>query len=375
MRICGITSHLPNEVIREIINNLSSFENETPITTLASCCLVSKVCSEVATPLLYRHIDLTCDDDTSRNGHHGRRKANGHEGRNFVPAFHQPHFIPQQVKYLRKYTKSLTISYHHHSRCSSHPSFDILDLPNLITLQLDLGLNHRPNHPQRFHTGHLPDVQSTLKPCPVFARLIPKILVFKNVSIRLFDLRLPDIPTSIYEKVRTLVFNSSSHERYRPSTSPLPFHLPNLPSIKEVYWLFDPSIDSKAEEQVPMHKEWYKVNTHSITQLILRLLLPSPDVRFSIVNVGSTILKDPNRRYMSIGERQDDIEKQLRDKVWKFSIQDPYYRDWDKNDLEVRMNNVRFMDLKWFVDHVEWWDWIEASVLADWKKVMYGLPK
>ncbi|WVQ69239.1 uncharacterized protein L199_007456 [Kwoniella botswanensis] len=78
---------------------------------------------------------------------------------------------------------------------------------------------------------------------------------------------------------------------------------------------------------------------------------------------------------MSIGKRQDDIEKQLRDEVWKFRMQYPYYWDLDKNELEVRMNNVRFIDVRWFVDHVEWWDWIEPSVLADWKKVMDGLPK
>ncbi|WVQ69238.1 uncharacterized protein L199_007455 [Kwoniella botswanensis] len=161
MPICGITSLLPNEIIREVINNLSSLENNTQIPTLASCCLVSRAFREMTIPLLYRHIDLTCEDDTSRNDHYGRRKAYGHEGRNSVPAFHQPHFIPQQMGYLRKYTKSLTINYHPHSRCSSHPSFDILDLPNLITLQMDLGLNHRPNYLQRFHTGHLPNTQST----------------------------------------------------------------------------------------------------------------------------------------------------------------------------------------------------------------------
>ncbi|WWD00569.1 hypothetical protein V866_007504 [Kwoniella sp. B9012] len=374
MPISEITSHLPNEIIREIINNLSSFENNTQIPTLASCCLVSRAFREMTISLLYRHIDLTCDDDTSRNDHYGRRKANGNESRNSVAAFHQPHFIPRQMGYLQQYTKSLTIDYHPHSRCSSHPSFDILDLPNLIALQMDLGPDHRSNHLQRFHTGHLPITQSTSKPCPLFARLKPEILIFRNVSTRLLDLQLPDIHTSIYEKVKSLVFISSSYEKYRPSTSPLPLHLPSLPSIKEVYWLFDPSINSKAKEQVLIHKEWYKVNTHSITQLILRLL-PSPDVRVSIVNVGSTILSDPNRRYMSIGKRQDDVEKQLRDEVWEFSMQDPYYWDWDKIELEVRMNNVRFMDLRWFVAHAEWWDWIEPSVLGDWKKVINGLPR
>ncbi|WVW78468.1 hypothetical protein I302_100422 [Kwoniella bestiolae CBS 10118] len=304
----------------------------------------------MALPLLYKRIDTT----------HAQAQRDGTGSEDLSSTVQIPH-----NEWVERYTKSLTIGY---PPDSLYPSLGFglgssIGLPNLKTLQIQLpprGDNLQPLHPS--HVSHYPP---NVPPVPSISllreQLRPKTLVIRNVSTRLINLHLPSIPIEVYENVESLMLISSSYEKYQPAT--LPLDLPIIPKLKKVYWFFDPTFPERRE--VAIHKEWYKVNVWGITQLILAL---QPSVRVSIVNVGSTILKDPNHRCMSVENRQREIERQLWDEVRMKSGEEPY--SWNLDDLEERMGTVRFFGLEVFVGDEEWWDWFDVGEMRNWNTAM-----
>ncbi|WWC59442.1 uncharacterized protein I303_101998 [Kwoniella dejecticola CBS 10117] len=176
------------------------------------------------------------------------------------------------------------------------------------------------------------------------------------MSTRMLNLKIPSIPLSLFDDVDTLAITSSSFEKYQPGSWRL--QIPPMKRLKKVVWVSDPSVRPKVEQKT--HREWYKLNLWILAEMILVL----PDVEFQVVNAGSTILKDPNYRYMSVTKRQKDAEQLVRLQVQQKSVGCQSYRS----------TCVRFVELREFRNNEEWAKWFSQDEMGRWDAISSELP-
>ncbi|WRT64784.1 uncharacterized protein IL334_001718 [Kwoniella shivajii] len=338
---------LPNEVIIDILSALSSYHQGT----LASCCAVSRAWNGLATPELYRWsrpVEFV-DRDRTQEG---------------IEVISNAPFLRLGIHHLSE-IRHLAIGYHPNSYCLDHHDHR-MRLPNLKSVQLELGERHQ--HIQPLHNSDIPYSGTSPSECPLLKGLHPQTVVNRNVSLRMINLNIPSIPTSLWEQVETLVFISSSFEKNQGNGWE-PF-LPNLPKLERIFWLFDPLAPGESKER-KRRNDWNELNLYIISELLS--MCESSNVSFCIVNAGSTIMKDPCWRYLSVVKAQKEAEeiivRKLSDKLRAESS------SIDEFDVKDHFNDITFATLEEFIEDEEWYEWMDSEELSRWKKVMSRLPR
>ncbi|WWC59458.1 uncharacterized protein I303_102014 [Kwoniella dejecticola CBS 10117] len=387
---------LPDDLLHRILSLLSACDIDQHRSTLASCILVSKQFSAIATPLLWRNykpiIPPPCDPTE--------------------PAPIDLPIIDTSIwnDNLFRLVKVFSVSTHDDTWCRfSRPRH--LELPNLEVLRIQVRKEFagwRDYHstpspslptsaPASESTSHSKSKskarsKSTRKsckpgvkmkddncdnktPCKLIKGLKPRIVVYEGTSLNcLWPGANSDIPQRVWSQVEILVFIVSAKEaRY--------FHmmghveLPErkyLGNLKKVYWIFDPTLEL-GESHVP----WLDGNgSWKVDWAILMKIFMTEGVNchFIVVNSAATSLGSASSEENSMLEIQEKIEERFRrdyeDKV-RDGASDP--EEEEVRRLLDRLDLVKFISLDEFVEKARWWEFLDLAELERLKEVKRGI--
>ncbi|KAK6903739.1 hypothetical protein I203_107244 [Kwoniella mangroviensis CBS 8507] len=356
----------------QIIQRILSYIPTNNQSTLASCALVNKQFNRIATPLLWRWLDLssaTSTDDGSE------------DGTDTAAPLDTSHWTKEHLEMV----KVLSIDTHKQDWCSAFVQFD---MPNLETLRLTVGRMYGG-------IGRVHSVQSSPPPsqtrpsssstaqCPLIQNLKPKDVVYRETPSSSFYLDPSNLCPSIWSEVETLIIlippvgANKSFVRNKDL-------IKLVPKLKKVIWIFDPS-------QVDLKSKYNTGNyDHGEIDFISSLLLKNQKVRFEIVNCGCTALRFPKTYRGSIEDAHDSYQESFIKNYWD-ELEEAAYRDKQSNAKNNKENtettksededdnddddddsgytSFDFYSIEEFVEKKEWYRWFGPEEIVRWKKV------
>ncbi|WVQ69246.1 uncharacterized protein L199_007463 [Kwoniella botswanensis] len=225
MNIQYPSPNLPNEIILRILQNI------THRPTLASCCQISKMVYDIASPLLWENLRLTPWSD--------RRDSSGERELSDYRKDHgKLNNRTRSVSKMRNGVKKLTLEYHSVDWCGiDRPTR--LNLPNLHTLELVLKDRHT------FHFGWPSRTSSNnSSECRFLKNLKPKTIIIRNCVLSKLRLDTPSMPSGIWEECQILILICSPKQHISSTTYSRWNKLVEMRHLKRVCWIFDPMIDA-----------------------------------------------------------------------------------------------------------------------------------
>ncbi|WWD00576.1 hypothetical protein V866_007511 [Kwoniella sp. B9012] len=217
--------NLLNEIILRILQNISERS------TLASCCQVSRMVYDIASPLLWRNLRLTPWSDRRDPG--GERELS-----DYREDHGKLNNRTRRVSKMKNGVKKFTLEYHSVDWCGiDRPTR--LHLPNLQTLELVLKDRHA------FHFGKTSRTSSlNSNDCRLLKSIKPKTIIIRNCVLTKLRLDTPSMPSGLWEECQTLILFCSPKQRITSSTYSRWNKSVEMNHLKRVYWIFDPMIDA-----------------------------------------------------------------------------------------------------------------------------------
>ncbi|OCF76930.1 hypothetical protein I204_02639 [Kwoniella mangroviensis CBS 8886] len=213
----------------QIIQRILSYIPTNNQSTLASCALINKQFNRIATPLLWRWLDLssaTSTDDGSE------------DGTDTAAPLDASHWTKEHLEMV----KVLSIDTHKQDWCSAFGQFD---MPNLEALRLTVGRMY--GGIGRTHSVQSSPPSSQTRPsssstaqCSLIQNLRPNTILYRETPSSAFYLDPNNLCPGIWSEVETLIFlippvgANKSFVRNKDL-------IKLVPKLTKVIWIFDPS--------------------------------------------------------------------------------------------------------------------------------------
>ncbi|WVQ69247.1 uncharacterized protein L199_007464 [Kwoniella botswanensis] len=142
-----------------------------------------------------------------------------------------------------------------------------------------------------------------------------------------------------------------------------------MSNLKKMFWIFQP-------EAFDPSRNYKSISNcfagHDYRDDLIQLAIDLSKTRLVIVNSGIIQLYDKDCRKTTVEESQRQTEIFVKRELAKDIA---LFRNWSPERTKERLESIEFMNLDDFMEKEEWWKYLNADELEEWKAMVDDVEK